>query len=505
MRISSLSLKSVFFRPDFSIKNIAKITSLKRKKEFTIKQYILHIYKEYRRYVFGGVFFIFGLILGLSNLIFSGTENASSSPQTELKAEIVSEQGPVPETLPNDSLAVLPEEETLLPEVLATQPDLLNEQILYKEITIKRGQGLMDALVDSGAERQDAFNAINAFSDHFNVRRIQVGQKMDLAYTPEGALTRIEMQKDFDNLIVVEREGNKYQSKIAALPSQVITRHAAGIIDDSLFLAAQRQGLPQIVIVDLIRIFSYDVDFQREIRKGDQFEIFYERKLSEDGRRVQEGNILFARLVLSGKEINLYRHQPEGKDFADYFHEDGQSSKRALMKTPIEGARLSSNYGNRRHPVLGYNRMHKGVDFSAPTGTPIMAAGDGVVERASWFGSFGNYVRIRHNGTYKTVYAHMSKYGRGIKKGVRVQQGQIIGYVGATGRVTGRHLHYEVHMNGTQVNPMTLKIPSGIKLADDELETFNIAMNSTNQQIARAKSNILLTHNDPILATTVSP
>ncbi len=379
------------------------------------------------------------------------------------------------------------------------------EEYIFKELTIKRGQGLMDALVDSGAERRDAFNAINAFSDHFNVRRIQAGQKMDIAYTAQGDLSRIEMQKDFDNLIVVERTDNDYTSHIEELPSQIITRHASGIIEDSLFLAAQRQGLPQVVIVDLIRIFSYDVDFQREIRKGDQFEIFYERKLSEDGRRVQEGNILFAKLVLSGKEINLYRHTPEGEDFADYFHEDGQSSKRALMKTPIEGARLSSYYGNRRHPVLGYNRMHKGIDFSAPTGTPIMAAGDGVVERASWYGSFGNYVRIRHNGTYKTIYAHMSKYGRGIKKGVRVKQGQIIGYVGATGRVTGRHLHYEVYMNGTQVNPLTLKIPSGIKLADEALEEFHLVMANTNQQIAQAKSHILLTQNTPDMSDTISP
>ena len=166
------------------------------------------------------------------------------------------------------------------------------------------------------------------------------------------------------------------------------------------------------------------------------------------------------------------------------------------MKTPIEGARLSSNYGQRKHPVLGYTRMHKGVDFSAPTGTPIMAAGDGVVERASWYGSFGNYVRIRHNGTYKTIYAHMSKYGKGIKQGTRVRQGQIIGYVGATGRVTGRHLHYEVYMNGAQVNPLSLKIPSGIKLAGRPFEDYKLAMLDMDQKITQAKSHILLVNTD---------
>ncbi|MBT7581548.1 MAG: peptidoglycan DD-metalloendopeptidase family protein, partial [Kordiimonadaceae bacterium] len=370
-------------------------------------------------------------------------------------------------TIPVEAITVketvidnLPGEKALSLKETASLSEDGDQGLFNKEIYIKNGQGLMDALLDDGADRRDAFNAIASLSDLVNVRKIQVGQKLTTEYTPDGNLNRIEMQKDFDHLIVVDRKAEGYVSAEEELPSQIITRHASGIIDDSLFLAAQRQGLPQIVIVDLIRIFSFDVDFQREIRKGDQFEVFYERKLSEDGRRVQEGNILYAKLNLSGKDINLYRYTPEASGFADYFHEDGQSSKKALMKTPIEGARLSSYYGNRKHPVLGYNRMHKGVDFSAPTGTPIMAAGDGVIERSSWYGSFGNYVRIRHNGTYKTIYAHMSKYGRGIKKGVRVRQGQIIGYVGATGRVTGRHLHYEVFMNDKQVNPLSLKIPS---------------------------------------------
>lgn len=459
---------------------------------------MLHIYKDYRRYVYAGAFFIFGLSLGLSNLLFTGEEEKPGTENTveieDMVAEIDQEVSVSKPPSPRETaISNVPGD---APITLSESLELMEEgegEVVLKEIRIKRGQGLMEALVDSGADRSDAFNAIESLSDHFNVRRIQVGQKIDLSYTPDGTLERLEMQKDFDHLIVVEGDAGNYEGATVELPSQIITRHASGIIDDSLFLAAQRQGLPQVVIVDLIRIFSYDVDFQREIRKGDQFEVFYERKLSEDGRRVQEGNILFAKLILSGKDISLYRHTPKDKDFADYFHEDGQSSKRALMKTPIEGARLSSYYGNRRHPVLGYNRMHKGIDFSAPTGTPIMAAGDGVVERASWYGSFGNYVRIRHNGTYKTIYAHMSKYGRGIKKGVRVKQGQIIGYVGATGRVTGRHLHYEVYMNGTQVNPLTLKIPSGIKLKDQGYKDFEVVMSNTNQMINKAKTHILLT------------
>ncbi|MDA9553232.1 peptidoglycan DD-metalloendopeptidase family protein [Emcibacteraceae bacterium] len=482
-----------------------------------IKHYILHMYRENRRYVFGAGFFIVGLSLGLSNLLF--TDESEITPvenNSDLVANIENLETPnVSDEISDDNISNIPVA-TSVSNLPGTEPLTSEEaesltfekndtEVFAKEIRIKSGQGLMDALLDNGADRSDAFNAINALSDHFNVRRIQVGQKLDTEYTPDGILTSIRLEKDFDNMIIVERNGDQYQGRIEELPSQIITRHSSGIIEDSVFLAAQRQGLPQAIIVELIRIFSYDVDFQREIRRGDQFEIFYERKISEDGRSVQEGDILYARLNIKGEDIHLYRHFPEGRDFPEYFHENGQSSKKALMKTPIEGARLSSYYGSRKHPVLGYTRMHKGVDFSAPTGTPIMAAGDGVVERASWFGSFGNYVRIRHNGSYKTAYAHMSKYGRGIKKGVRVRQGQIIGYVGATGRVTGRHLHYEVHKDGTQVNPLNLKMPSGIQLTGEPYKEFEVVMNKIQTRINDAKTHILLAKSDDKVTDEITP
>lgn len=489
------------------------MNSIEGNKELAIKHYLLHIYHDYRRYVFGTGFFIIGLSLGLSNLLFTGDDESNlnnGQNALEQKAETEATDESQEPTISNISV------ETAVSNVPGTEPltktqaasvaeEGIEGEIFAKELRIKSGQGLMDALLDNGADRIDAFNAINALSDYFNVRRIQIGQKLDTEYTADGTLAGLSLQKDFDNMIYVERSGDQYQGRIEELPSQIITRHSSGIIDDSLFLAAQKQGLPQAIIVELIRIFSYDVDFQREIRKGDQFEIFYERKISEDGRSVQEGDILYARLNIKGEDIHLYRHLPEGRDFAEYFHEDGQSSKKALMKTPIEGARLSSYYGSRKHPVLGYTRMHKGVDFSAPTGTPIMAAGDGVIERASWFGSFGNYVRIRHNGSYKTAYAHMSKYGRGIKKGVRVRQGQIIGYVGATGRVTGRHLHYEVHKDDTQINPLNLKMPSGIKLTGVPLKDFEVAMIDIQTRITDTKTHILLAKPEEINAETITP
>lgn len=371
------------------------------------------------------------------------------------------------------------------------------KDLQIKTVSLKRGDGLMDVLRRAGAKRDEAYKAIKALSKHYNTRKLQIGQQLDLGFIDGGTLAHLEMRKDFDHLIVVRREGSKYTSTLEKEESLTITRHAEGRIDDSLFLAAQKEGLPQIVIVDLIRIFSYDVDFQREIRKGDHFEIFYDRKLSADGRRVKEGKILFARLTLRGKDINLYRYKTSTSKFAEYFHENGQSARKFLMKTPIEGARLSSYYGKRKHPVLGYNRMHKGLDFSAPYGTPIMAAGDGVIEKSRRWGSYGNYVRIRHNGKYKTAYAHLSKYGRGVKEGRRVQQGQIIGYVGATGRVTGRHLHYEVLINGKQVNPLRIKIPPGRKLKAQEKKKFLEVAGVIDRQIAGRKSHILLTANFP--------
>lgn len=376
--------------------------------------------------------------------------------------------------------------------------DILTPELDLKEVSIKRGQGMMDTLIRNGAGRTDAYKAIKALSRHFDMKKLQIDQTLQAAYDSQGRLTGLNMQKSFDHMIRVSRTDNRFTAALEDLPSLKVTRHVQGVIEDSLFLSAYREGLPDRVIVDMIRIFSFDVDFQREIRKGDRFEIFYERKISEDGRRVEEGNILYAKLTLRGKPISLYRYKPAKADFADYFHENGQSAKKALMRTPIEGARLSSSYGRRKHPVLGYTRMHKGLDFSAPTGTPIMAAGDGIVERASRYGAYGKYVRIRHNDTYQTAYAHLSKYGRGIKAGKRVKQGQIIGYVGATGRVTGRHLHYEVLVNGKQVNPLRLKIPTGITLKGEDKKNFLILAGDVDHRITAKKQNILLTWNQEV-------
>ena len=262
----------------------------------------------------------------------------------------------------------------------------------------------------------------------------------------------------------------------------------AAPITSSLYLAGEGQGLPANVLAELIRIYSWDVDFQRDIREGDAFEVTYEEVRDEEGRLVHAGTVHFAALTLSGDRRPLYRFVTAAGD-VDYFDDKGQGARKALMRTPIDGARLSSGFGKRRHPVLGYNKMHRGVDFAAPQGTPIYAAGDGVVTFAGRKGGYGNYINIRHNGRYHTAYAHMKGFARGMSRGKRVRQGEVIGYVGTTGRSTGPHLHYEILVDGGQVNPLSVRMPSGRKLTGKELARFLAAKDQMDLQFARLDDN----------------
>ncbi len=242
------------------------------------------------------------------------------------------------------------------------------------------------------------------------------------------------------------------------------------IILQSLYKSAIDQKIPANIIIEFAEIYGFQVDFQRDIRKKDKFQIMYEVYLNEKKETIEIGEILFANLKLSGQDNFLYYFDKEGSE--GHYDKNGKSIKKALMKTPINGARLSSSFGMRKHPIDGFNKMHRGTDFAAPMGTPIMASGDGVVKKAGWCGGGGNCVKIKHNSTYQTVYAHMSKFARGIKAGVRVKQGQTIGYVGSTGKSTGPHLHYEVIINGKKVNSQKLKLPSGKILKGKERKQF---------------------------------
>ena len=249
----------------------------------------------------------------------------------------------------------------------------------------------------------------------------------------------------------------KYKEIEKNLTQVIVFKEAK--ITSSLYSSAIDIGIQPNIIIDFARIYGFQVDFQRDIWKDDSFQLVYETFLDGNGKILETGNIIYANLILQGRENSLYIFK--NKKDHDYFDQFGKSIRKSLMKTPINGARLSSSFGIRKHPILGFNKMHKGTDFAAPMGTPIMASGDGKIIRARWCGGGGNCVKIKHNSTYSTLYAHMSKFGRGIKEGVRVKQGQIIGYVGSTGMSTGPHLHYEVIENGRKVNSQKLKLPSG--------------------------------------------
>jgi len=247
---------------------------------------------------------------------------------------------------------------------------------------------------------------------------------------------------------------------------------AEGKITSSLYLSAVKAGVSPSILMELIRLYSWDVDFQRSIRPGDGFEVMFEKLYTEDGEFARFGNVLYGKLVLSGTNLPLYRFTTKA-GLTDFFGINGKSARKALMRTPIDGARLSSGFGRRRHPILGYTKMHRGLDFAAPRGTPIYAAGNGTVVYRARNGAYGNYIRIRHNSEYSTAYGHMSRFSRKVRRGRRVKQGQIIGYVGTTGRSTGPHLHYEVLNRGRQLNPFRLKLPSGKSLKGAELVRFN--------------------------------
>jgi len=253
-------------------------------------------------------------------------------------------------------------------------------------------------------------------------------------------------------------------------------------------------------VVDFAQVFAYDVDFQREVHPGDKFEMVFESLSDERGNIIRRGDVLYASLNGKAVDKGFYRFTTPDEGVTDYFQGNGESATRFLMKTPINGARLSSSFGRRRHPISGYSRLHKGTDFAAPSGTPIYAAGHGTVERASRYGGYGKYVRVRHANGYKTAYAHMSRYGPGVKSGRRIRQGDIVGYVGSTGASTGPHLHYEVYINGKPVNAMALKLPTGRKLANtpeimtafearrDEIDLFREIENGGDLMITAANS-----------------
>jgi murein DD-endopeptidase MepM/ murein hydrolase activator NlpD len=359
-------------------------------------------------------------------------------------------------------------------------------------LEVDRGDTLMSMLTGAGVDRVTAYGAIDALSDVFDPRGLRPRQSLRLTMLPPIPTDRASVQTmtfspDPLRDIVVAPFEDGFRAEESTRAVEEFQMRADGRIQSSLYVAAMESGVPPSVLGDLIHIFSFDVDFQREIQPGDTFSLLFSEKRTESGETVGHGDILLAEMTVNGKFRRFYRFTDE-TGIPDYYDSQGRSVRRALLRTPVDGARISSGFGNRVHPILGYTRLHKGMDFAAPTGTPIYAAGDGVIEEAGWKGSFGKYVRIRHNGTYSTAYAHLHRIDSRMKPGARVRQRQVIGYVGSTGRSTGPHLHYEVHVNGKAVNPLGVKLPTGKELAGAELARFERLRSEIENQYAAAQS-----------------
>lgn len=411
------------------------------------------------------------------------------SPALEPMVELATVQSnEIEEPEKNIQVAAAGAPNTEIPEQLAlvpTAPVLEPPKEIVQVLTVGKGDTLMGMLTGAGIDRRVAHNAITALSEVFSPRKLRPGHELHVTLLPadaDSATPDTKAAKEGMQLValrlpatpvrdvqVSRLDDGGYEAEALDKKTQREATFAAGHIETSLYEAALASGVPASVLADLIQIFSFDIDFQREVQKGDKFALLYDL-VTADGAIVDTGAIKVAEMTVRGKLRRYYRFKDE-HGFWDYFDEKGRSVRKALLRTPVDGARLSSRFGMRKHPVLGYSKMHRGVDFAAPTGTPIYAAGDGTVEAAGRNGGYGNYVRIRHNGTYKTAYAHLSRIK--VKKGSRVRQGQVIGLVGSTGRSTGPHLHYEVLQNNKQTNPLSVKLPTGKTLTGKELVAFN--------------------------------
>ncbi|HYD17877.1 MAG TPA: M23 family metallopeptidase [Patescibacteria group bacterium] len=377
-------------------------------------------------------------------------------------------------------------------KILEASTDL--KEILDKEKHVRVGKGdtLMELLVKNDVSRDEAYQAIQALRKVYDPRDLNPGHQVTVFFHKDPRIADpkfvgLRIERDTVNAVVLNRgdDGNFKVNEEAKTVHRQMKAYRAKI-DSSLYVDAKQAGVPDNVILELIKMYSMGVDFQREIHNGDAFDVMYEQYVTDDGRVVpNKGEIVYARLALSDRTMPLYRFEGANGD-VEYFDQSGQSVKKPLMKTPIDGARISSGFGFRRHPVLGYNKMHKGIDFAAPRGTPVYAAGDGVIQKAGRFSSYGNYVRIRHRSGVETAYAHLNGFKSGIKPGTRVKQGQVIAYVGTTGRSTGPHLHYEIMMGGKQVNPASVKLAGGNSLSGKALKTFKANVQKLDSSFAKA-------------------
>jgi len=349
----------------------------------------------------------------------------------------------------------------------ASTPDKIN-------FAVRNGDTMLSMLTDRGIPQEEAIDIVQTMKKLYNPARLSVGQSLEINFDKKRKTSINNLSiavSPLKTISIYRTAKNSFAGKEVKSQLFVSTARAGGVINSSLYQTAVNSGLPSSMISEVINALSYDVDFQRDIHEGDEIDVVFERLHTDKNVTAGYGKILYISLKLDDRELTLYRHiSKEG--FAGYYNAKGESVKKALLKTPINGANITSSFGMRMHPILGYSKMHKGVDFGALTGTPIYAAGDGIVEEAGRKGGYGNYVRVKHSSSYATAYAHTSRFAKGIKTGAKVKQGQVIAYVGSTGSSTGPHLHYEVLQNGNHVNPSGVKFRTGQTLGGREMAEF---------------------------------
>lgn len=420
----------------------------------------------------------------------------------------------VPFTVRDNQPAAL--DNALGDESAGDDSDDANRGLDTRTITMESGGTLAGALNDAGVPSADAKAVVAALAKVYNPKLLRGGQSFSLTFAastepdaaapsapvaqitytpprgasndsegddlagiqpvaeaPVGRLLSVSFSPTIDRDIAVTRAADGAFTAKSTQEQLVPKLHRAGArIDSSLYLAAMQAGIPAEVVVQMIHMFSYEVDFQRDLRPGDSFEVLYNYYYTPDGRPAKQGDVTYAAMHLAGRTVQLYRYQPRDGDGVDYFDAKGQSAKGMLMKTPVDGARISSGFGMRFHPILGYTRMHKGIDFAVPVGTPVMAAGSGTVESAGWTNGYGNFLLINHGNSYATGYGHLSRFAPGIHRGSHVHQGQVVAFSGNTGMSTGPHLHYEIRINKVQVNPLTVKVARGRLLSGRDRQDF---------------------------------
>ena len=475
-----------------------------------------------KRFFLKLIWFIGGIVCGAA--LFYGVSQWGSdndaddiTPSTPLSAILGADATNIDEAIKPDAYAdtnaeakLFSELEGTMPQTQVAVPPKITEDIWPKvvEIEVTSGDTFNSLLVRQGITASSAHRLAKQIKPVYNISKLQLGDKMTLTLAKDEARitenakqgNSVEvMPKTLEKLLiyidnvshveVTPKGEDAYEVRKVKKKLVRDEARAKTTIEGSLYLSAQKEGMPSLAINKLVKNYSYDIDFQRDIKAGDLLDVIYEVEKTEEGEVVNSSGseIIYSMLKNKGRVIKQYRFKDEN-GFYNYYNEKGQNIVKKLLKTPVDGARMSSNYGMRRHPILGYSRMHTGVDFAVPRGTPIYAAGDGTVTYAGYKGSYGKYVSIKHNKTYSTAYAHAHRIAKGIKKGTRVQQGQVIAYVGSTGRSTGPHLHYEILRYGKHVNPTNVKFTGGNELTGPRLAAFKQHVKSIQQKLATMKS-----------------